>query len=290
MIRFLMGVMGRPAMLGWALAGVMALVRYVRVEAETRDGKLGQLAGLDQLSDMLWEEVSTDWMAAFYPRSDVSYFEWPEFTDIFPWQHSGVQFKRNWPIAETANLAEQRMNALLALDGEKRKTAYKETDRVVTRQGNDPFGGKLTPVAQLEQSKAPSAQPYAWRQFDRHFAILDDRFCDRLRPELLRAVGEANMFFSSLLTKYLGSGAAIGCSSAVPDMDFFCGRGGKDVIPLYRDAAGTEPNVTGGLLDALGAEYGTTPTAEDLAAYAYVNRPLFAGGSKVSMDGAYGKK
>ena len=77
------------------------------------------------------------------------------------------------------------------------------------------------------------------------------------------------MFFSSLLTKYLGTGAAIGCSSYIPDMDFFCGRGGKDVIPLYRDAAGTEPNLTAGLLDALGAAYGSTPNAEDLAAYVY---------------------
>lgn len=41
------------------------------------------------------------------------------------------------------------------------------------------------------------------------------------------------------------------------------------MIPLFRDAAGTEPNITGGLLDALGKEYGVTPTAEDLAAYVY---------------------
>ncbi len=41
------------------------------------------------------------------------------------------------------------------------------------------------------------------------------------------------------------------------------------MIPLYRDAAGIEPNITGGLLDALGKEYGATPSAEDLAAYVY---------------------
>lgn len=40
-------------------------------------------------------------------------------------------------------------------------------------------------------------------------------------------------------------------------------------LPLYRDAAGTEPNVTAGLLDALGKEFGSTPSAEDLAAYVY---------------------
>jgi len=41
------------------------------------------------------------------------------------------------------------------------------------------------------------------------------------------------------------------------------------VIPVYRDAAGTEPNVTGGLLDKLGIAYGATLAAEDLAAYVY---------------------
>ena len=42
-----------------------ALVRYVRIEAESRDSKLAQLTGLDELSDMPWEEVSTEWMAPF---------------------------------------------------------------------------------------------------------------------------------------------------------------------------------------------------------------------------------
>ena len=46
------------------------------------------------------------------------------------------------------------------------------------------------------------------------------------------------------------------------------GRGGR-VIPLYRDAAAREPNVTRGVLDVLAAEYGAKPSAEDFAAYSY---------------------
>jgi hypothetical protein len=41
------------------------------------------------------------------------------------------------------------------------------------------------------------------------------------------------------------------------------------VIPLYRDTAASEPNVTGGLLSILNEAYGTMATAEDLAAYVY---------------------
>jgi hypothetical protein len=71
------------------------------------------------------------------------------------------------------------------------------------------------------------------------------------------------------MTKMLGVGPAMIVTSELPDLDVFCGRGGKDVIPLYRDVAGAEPNVTGGLLDALGKEYGAPCSAEDLAAYVY---------------------
>lgn len=45
--------------------------------------------------------------------------------------------------------------------------------------------------------------------------------------------------------------------------------GGKDVIPLWRDAAASEPNVTAGLLDRLSAAFGRKVAVEDLFAYAY---------------------
>lgn len=82
-------------------------------------------------------------------------------------------------------------------------------------------------------------------------------------------VSEHQVFLMTMSTKVIGYGAGLCVGAAVPDKDAFCGRGGKDVIPLYRDAAGTEPNVTEGLLDALGAAYGITPDAEDLAGYVY---------------------
>jgi hypothetical protein len=56
----------------------------------------------------------------------------------------------------------------------------------------------------------------------------------------------------------------------VPDLHHFRGSfGGKDVVPLYRDAAATDANVTGGLLDLLVRELGRPVSPEDLFAYAY---------------------
>ena len=57
--------------------------------------------------------------------------------------------------------------------------------------------------------------------------------------------------------------------AAIPDLHHFSGRGAKDVIPLYRDADATEPNVTGGLLARVGEAHGAAVTAERLFAYAY---------------------
>ena len=52
-------------------------------------------------------------------------------------------------------------------------------------------------------------------------------------------------------------------------MDYFSGRGAKDILPLYRDAAATQPNVHPQLLTVLGQALGNPVTAEDFAAYLY---------------------
>jgi hypothetical protein len=59
-------------------------------------------------------------------------------------------------------------------------------------------------------------------------------------------------------------------SAVIPDLHHFRGSfGGKDVIPLWRDAAATLPNVTAGLLAALELAYKKSVSPEDLFAYAY---------------------
>lgn len=78
------------------------------------------------------------------------------------------------------------------------------------------------------------------------------------------------MYITSLLTTVLGQGPAASACSHVPDLHHFRGSyGGADVIPLYRDAAGTRPNVTSGLLETLDGILGLDLTPEDLAAYCY---------------------
>jgi hypothetical protein len=87
---------------------------------------------------------------------------------------------------------------------------------------------------------------------------------------LWRAHSDNQAYMTSLLTEVLGRGPAVVASAYIPDLHHFRGSyGGKDAIPLWRDAAATEPNVTGSLLKLLSETYGEQVGPEDLFAYAY---------------------
>ena len=90
-----------------------------------------------------------------------------------------------------------------------------------------------------------------------------------MRPELWRAHSQKQVYITGLLTAVLGAGPGAVASEAVPDLHHFHGRGAKDVIPLWRDAGATLPNVTIGLLEGIGAVHGNPVSAERLFAYAY---------------------
>ena len=247
-----------------------ATVRYTRVEG-SQTAKFERLSQVQCFADLPWRECATDWTAPLLSISGSAYFGWPLVTDLFPWQENGVQFKRSWPIGETVEVLEQRWRALLMVKD--RKIAFRETpDRKMT--GSYPTLGdketRLTPLASLElNAPMPDISRYAFRSFDRRVAILDNRLGDRMRPALNRAYSDRQVFICSLWTKILGKGPAAVATALIPDMDHFCNRGAKDVIPLWRDAAATQANLTTGLLELLGERYGQPVEAEVLFSYAY---------------------
>jgi hypothetical protein len=57
----------------------------------------------------------------------------------------------------------------------------------------------------------------------------------------------------------------------LPDLHYFAGpgKGGKDVIPLYRDRQSEEPNLTPGLLEALSDAVGASVSTDEWVAYVY---------------------
>ena len=254
-------------------ANIAANVRYAKIEGESREAKLGVLDGLESYSTLKWRDCPSDWHAPFLPLGTGAFFEWPLLIDLFPWQHSGAQFKRTWPIGETEEVLRRRLARLTGSPVDARKQLFKETrDRKINGNYRSFSGNLLLSVSKISgQSRLPQPKRYCYRQFDRQYALIDNRFGDYLRPPLVLIAGPSNVYLLSPTAKVLGEGAAIGVSVDIPDLDVFRGSfGGKDVIPLYRDVASKHPNVTDGLLDVIGSQYGETPTPEDLAAYVYV--------------------
>ena len=239
----------------------------------TERAKLTALDSVTSFDKLEWEECTADWSSPFYSEASGAYSDWPEVTDVFPWQHSGSQLKRTWPIGETREVLAERWQRLLATPVSDVGRVFRETgDRKV---GNrypslyDPTVQEPSILSLLGKPSTPGITRYAYRSFDRQWIVADSRVGDRIRPDLWRTYGPNQVYITSLLTKTLGIGPAAAATAAVPDLDSFCGRGAKDVIPLWKDAEATIPNVTNGILDELAATYVTDVGAQRLFAYAY---------------------
>ncbi|MEM4204914.1 MAG: type ISP restriction/modification enzyme, partial [Candidatus Methanomethylicaceae archaeon] len=250
-----------------------AKVHYTRISG-TQKQKLATLAGVHGFADLNWRPCLSGWHDPFLPTSPKPYWDWPLLTDLFPWQENGVQFKRTWPIAESKQVLEARWNALLQALPARKGNLLRETDaRKVDKPYPDVFdpNQQLPSIASLSQGTPPShLLRYAYRSFDRQWALLDTRLCDRPRPTLLRAHSDKQVYITSLLTNVLGEGPAAVATALIPDLDHFRGSfGAKHVIPLWCDAQATQPNVTQGVLDVLAQQYGYLVYAQDFFAYAY---------------------
>ncbi len=246
-----------------------ATVHYCRLEG-SRAEKLDRLERVQDFADLHFDTCPGDWSAPLRPRSTAAFFDWPALTGLMPWQHSGVEAKRTWPIAPEAGTLPRRWRALLAATD--RRAAYRESsDQTVHNDRAPLFPGTLAgPIAHLAaDSPCPPVRPYGFRFLDRQFLIADGRVLARPREPLWRTASTGQLYFSSLLTSPLGNGPGLAVSADVPDRHHFSGRGAKDLLPLWRDAAATQPNLHPRLLETLAAQYGRAVTAPDVAAYLY---------------------
>jgi hypothetical protein len=251
---------------------VPAQVRYTRISG-TREEKLARLKAVKNFADLEWLDCYSGWTQPFLPPGVGDYFSWPLLTDLFPWQYSGVQVKRTWPIGETSELLERRWRELLGQPIQKRGEVMQEKARKAAGR----YPSLLNPSDVLPSitsllSNAPPLPPvpYGFRSFDRQWILPDNRLIERPREPLWRAHSNRQVYLTSLLTGVLGVGPAATVTANIPDLHHFRGSfGGKDAIPLWRDAEATQPNIATGLLESLSQRLGGAVSAEDLFVYAY---------------------
>lgn len=223
-----------------------ARVAYTRVSG-TRDEKLAVMDGIRDFGDLVWDDCGSGWQDPFVPEGEGQFFGLPLLTDLFPWQHAGVQTKRPWVIAERPQVLGERWDALLSVGREDRGSYFRETrDRKIDRTYPRIWQETSTAtIASLPASTASaSIVPFAYRVLDREYLLADARVIDFARPALWETMSNKQLFMTSLFSTPLGAGPAVFATAAVPDMHHFRGSyGGKDTIPLWKNAEATEPNV-----------------------------------------------
>jgi len=256
---------------GQAQSDKPATVHYSRITG-SRDDKYTRLNAIEGFDALVWQDCPTGWTDVFMPVITTKYNDWPLMTNIFPWQISGVQMKRKWPVAEVPDLLIQRWEALVGLPYEDRAKALFETrDKSIGKTYRDILTMEKLPIlANLDASAQPMTPVrFGCRSFDRQWILPDNRVVEFPRPSLWRSLSDSQLFLTSLLTAELGSGPAAMASVEVPDLHFFCNRGAKDVIPLWRDKDAKHANINHGFLKKLQTVYGSAVLPEDLFAYCY---------------------
>jgi len=252
-----------------------AKVHFARIEG-TRKEKLKTLYAIQKVANLQWKHCPDDWQAPFRPAGTGAFFQWPLLKDLFPWQQPGVKTHRPWVIGVDVKTLRARWHALLR-EANRAIAFVEDSGRRITDTCT--FGlipnASLVPIARLPSNEAiPPVYEYAFRSFDRQVIIADGRLMTRPRPVLWHAHGEPNttiqVYLSTLTNHPLGKGPGATASAYIPDVHHFRGSyGGKDVLPLYRDAQGTQANILPGLLDTLAQAYGRMISPEDFLAYVY---------------------
>lgn len=248
-----------------------AVVRYRRITG-TRDEKLAQLrvvAASDDPFAGTWTVCPSGMYDRMSPSCDDPAWNcYPALADLLPWQQPGCKFGRTWPIAPTQEALMQRWDRFVSSPPEARPALFQTgtSGRTVFTEV-----AASSPLAhEPPTAPPPPIRRYAYRSFDRQWAFDDPRMAKTESPSLWRSASDRQVYLACLMTGRLASGPSLTASACVPDLHCFCGRGGKDVIPLYRDAEAREPNVPAGLLACLGDRLGIRePSPEDLVAYIY---------------------
>lgn len=246
-----------------------AKVYYRRIRG-SRQEKFDQLDSMDRydLKDGWTVVDAADGQPFIADEAGDKWLTYPLLADIFPWQQPGIKYNRMWPVAPSSSVLKQRWRKLLADEDPVERAAKFVTARTGRTIETQVSGLPLLASLSADANHEPIVR-MGWRSFDQQWTFDDPRLINLERPSLWQSLSEKQLFLVSPWSARISQGPAATVSIGVPDLHYFCNRGGKDVLPLYRDAAATAPNITRGLLEKLGSTYGREVSPEDLLAYCY---------------------
>jgi hypothetical protein len=261
-----------------------AVIHYLAVKGR-REDKFDRLTTLT-FDDPEWADCPQAWQAPLLPEQDPIWTASPLLGDLFPWSSRGVTPGRTWVYACEIETLIERWWQFVAADREERRELFREArdrklESVVAPLPN------ITPhtTTLAAQPPDPPLEPVlvGHRSFDRKWLLPDNRLMVVPRPDLWRVRGPRQFYITESVRPVI-SGPALTFTPHIPDMNHYNGRGGR-AVPLYRDAAGTQPNLAPNLLPYLAHRLGSQPTTEDLLAYiaAVVAHPAYTQRSLESL-------
>lgn len=240
--------------------------------AGRRDEKFAALAEIG-LEDPGWDACPTGWGAPFLPAAEAGWEAMPALADLLPWHGSGTMPGRTWVIAPSPETLLARWDRLIAAPPDRKAELFQEhkRDRTVVKPPGEPLPGFQRSERSIADEAGAPVPPvrYGFRSLDRQWIVPDKRLINQPNPALWKVRSDRQVFLTALQATAPRSGPAATLTHLVPDLDHYKGSFGGRAFPLWRDAAGTEPNVAPGLLAHLGGLYadGAAVTAEDLMAY-----------------------
>lgn len=255
-------------------ADAPARVRYTALPEGRREVKFAALEGLF-LDGEGWVDCPADYRAPFLPEATGDWAAYPPLERFFVYNGSGVMPGRTWIIAPDAESLVKRWRKLVRAKPEKKEELFhphlrggepgdKHARKVVSK-GLPGFPDNPKAVADERGDCVPPIR-YGFRSFDRQWIIPDNRVINQPNPELWRVRSTKQIYLTAPSDRSPRAGPALTFTSLIPDLHHYNGRGGR-AFPLWRDAAGKEPNIPPGLLAVLAKKYKLVVTPEDLLAY-----------------------
>jgi hypothetical protein len=258
-----------------AKADEPARVRFRQLPLGHREEKFKAITQI-LLDDAGWQEASKEWRASFFPEAEEYWKAYPPIESLFEYDGSGVMPGRTWVIApDRMSLALRWQRLVQEKDVASKSTLFhphlrrgkpgdKHLDKVV---GEGLFGHPHRTVA-VESDTGNVVEPsrYGFRSFDRQWIIPDARLLNQPNPTLWRSYSAKQLYITQPHDRTPENGPALTLTALVPDLHQYNNRGGR-AIPLWANAAATQPNVRQAMLIELSILYGREVSAEDVFAY-----------------------
>lgn len=262
-----------------------AKVRFRPLAKGNRKNKFDELETI-AIEGKGWRDCSPDWRASFLPANAGAWSDFAPLEGMIGYFGPGVTPGRTWVIAPDAQSLTNRWNRLVAeSSAEERGQLFenKSGDRHIAKAAKalDGQHGALKSIETLLEEKGHSSTKaeaeqqlkvlppirYGFRSFDRQWIIPDSRLIDRHRPELWAAHGKSQVYLTALMAHSPTSGPALTATSLLPDKHQYKGSFGGSVFALWKDAAGTKPNISPTVLAELAKTYGSSVDPVDVFAY-----------------------